>query len=148
MFQPSSGDVVFRRGDMMMYCDSAIFFSTAASDSMEAYGSIRMEQGDTLFLYGDWLEYSGSLALATVYADDAAGTVGLTGPDGSSLSPRLPEAADDGAVGVPAMAAVRQVITRPRMPTSTATCGLKASPKRATACGYSPTPFPTTPTPA
>ncbi len=29
-----------------------------------------MEQGDTLFLYGDWLEYSGSLALATVYADD------------------------------------------------------------------------------
>ncbi len=29
------GDVVFRRGDMMMYCDSAIFFSTAASDSME-----------------------------------------------------------------------------------------------------------------
>ena len=64
------GDVVFRRGDMMMYCDSAIFFSTAASDSMEAYGSIRMEQGDTLFLYGDWLEYSGSLALATVYADD------------------------------------------------------------------------------
>lgn len=64
------GNVVFRRGDMFMYCDSACFYSTAAADSMEAFGNVHMEQGDTLFLYGSRLEYSGSRELATIYADD------------------------------------------------------------------------------
>lgn len=63
------GNVMFRRGDMLMYCDSAVFFTTATADSMEAYGNVHMEQGDTLFLYGDRAEYSGSQALSTVYAD-------------------------------------------------------------------------------
>ncbi len=64
------GNVVFRRGDMLMYCDSACFYSTAVADSMEAFGNVHMEQGDTLFLYGERLEYSGSRELATIYADD------------------------------------------------------------------------------
>lgn len=66
------GNVVFRQGDMFMYCDSALFFSSAveAADSMEAYGNIRMEQGDTLFLYGDYMDYSGSEQLATVYGEN------------------------------------------------------------------------------
>lgn len=64
------GNVVFRRGDMLMYCDSACFYTSAAADSMEAFGNVHMEQGDTLFLYGDRLEYSGSRELATIYADD------------------------------------------------------------------------------
>lgn len=75
------GNVVFRRGDMMMFCDSACFYTTAVSDSMEAFGNVRMEQGDTLFLYGDRLEYSGSRELATVYADDWTRPVRLINRD-------------------------------------------------------------------
>lgn len=63
------GGVTFRRGDMFMYCDSARFYTSPAlpADSMEAFGNIRMEQGDTLFLYGDEMEYSGTEQRATVY---------------------------------------------------------------------------------
>lgn len=65
------GNVTFRQGDMYMYCDSALFYTSASlpTDSMEAYGNIRMEQGDTLFLYGDYMDYSGSRQLATVYGE-------------------------------------------------------------------------------
>ncbi len=65
------GNVKFRRGAMYMYCDSAIFYSspTQQTDSMEAYGNVRMQQGDTLFLYGDEMEYSGFMELATIYAE-------------------------------------------------------------------------------
>ncbi|MDE7387786.1 MAG: hypothetical protein K2M97_00880, partial [Muribaculaceae bacterium] len=63
------GNVIFRRGDMFMYCDSACFYTNAVADSMEAFGNVHMEQGDTLFLYGDRLEYSGLRSLATIYAD-------------------------------------------------------------------------------
>lgn len=77
------GNVVFRRGDMMMYCDSACFYTTAVADSMEAFGNVHMEQGDTLFLYGERLEYSGSRELATIYAgeEDPASTVRLINRD-------------------------------------------------------------------
>jgi hypothetical protein len=65
------GNVMFRRGDMYMYCDSAVFYSspTMPSDSMEAFGNIRCEQGDTLFLYGDWMEYSGWQQLASIFSN-------------------------------------------------------------------------------
>ncbi len=65
------GNVMFRKGDMFMYCDSARFYTSPdlPADSMEAFGNIRMEQGDTLFLYGDYMEYSGSQELATVYGE-------------------------------------------------------------------------------
>ncbi|MDE6536188.1 MAG: LPS export ABC transporter periplasmic protein LptC, partial [Muribaculaceae bacterium] len=66
------GSVTFRRGDMFMYCDSARFYTDPSqpSDSMEAFGNIRLEQGDTLFLYGDEMEYSGYDHIATVYGID------------------------------------------------------------------------------
>ena len=62
------GNVMFRKGDMFMYCDSARFYTSPdlPADSMEAFGNIRMEQGDTLFLYGDYLNYSGYLEIATI----------------------------------------------------------------------------------
>ncbi len=58
------GDVVFRHDSMYMYCDSALFYE--ASNSLDAYGNVRMNQGDTLFLYGDRLHYSGDEMLAKV----------------------------------------------------------------------------------
>ena len=58
------GDVVFRHDSMYMYCDSALFYET--SNSLDAYGNVRMNQGDTLFLYGDRLHYNGYEMLAKV----------------------------------------------------------------------------------
>lgn len=58
------GDVVFRHDSMYMYCDSALFYEM--SNSLDAYGNVRMNQGDTLFLYGDRLHYNGDEMLAKV----------------------------------------------------------------------------------
>lgn len=58
------GDVVFRHDSMYMYCDSALFYET--SNSLDAYGNVRMHQGDTLHLYGDRLHYNGDEMLAKV----------------------------------------------------------------------------------
>lgn len=58
------GNVVFRHDSMYMYCDSAYFYD--ATNSLEAFDNVRMEQGDTLFLYGDYLDYNGNTMLARV----------------------------------------------------------------------------------
>lgn len=58
------GDVSFRRDSMYMYCDSAYFFTK--QNSVRAFGNVKMEQGDTLFLYGDYLDYDGNTNLARV----------------------------------------------------------------------------------
>ncbi|MBQ4063217.1 MAG: hypothetical protein IJC92_02940 [Bacteroidaceae bacterium] len=58
------GDVSFRRDSMYMFCDSAYFYSK--KNSVRAFGNVKMEQGDTLFLYGDYLEYDGNTNLARV----------------------------------------------------------------------------------
>ncbi len=56
------GNVVFRHDSSYMYCDSAYFFE--ASNSLEAFSSVRMEQGDTLFVYGNYLFYDGNTQIA------------------------------------------------------------------------------------
>lgn len=66
-YQILSGDVIFRKNDMFMYCDSAHFYDI--TNSLEAFGNVRMEQGDTLFVYADELVYTDSLQLAVLYAD-------------------------------------------------------------------------------
>ncbi len=58
------GDVVFRHDSMYMYCDSALFYEQ--SNSLDAYGNVRMNQGDTLLLYGDRLHYNGDEMLAKI----------------------------------------------------------------------------------
>ena len=58
------GDVQLRRDSMYMYCDSAYLFTKR--NSVQAFGSVRMEQGDTLFLYGDYADYDGDLNVARV----------------------------------------------------------------------------------
>lgn len=66
-YQVVVGNVEFRKGDMFMYCDSAHFYDQI--NSLNAYGNVRMEQGDTLFVYGDELCYTDSTELAVLYAD-------------------------------------------------------------------------------
>ena len=57
-----TGSVKLRHDSMYMYCDTAYLYQQ--SNSVEAYGNVRMEQGDTLFIYGDYLYYDGMSQLA------------------------------------------------------------------------------------
>ncbi len=68
-YQVVTGNVLFRKGGMYMYCDSALFFETTGS--LNAYGNVKMEQGDTLFVYADQLEYDGEADHATFYGAGA-----------------------------------------------------------------------------
>ncbi|MDR3252029.1 MAG: hypothetical protein LBT35_00455, partial [Tannerella sp.] len=56
------GNVVFRHDCSFMYCDSAYFYEN--DRSLEAFGLVRLEQGDTLFVYGDYLYYDGNIEMA------------------------------------------------------------------------------------
>ena len=58
------GSVRFRQEEMIMDCDSAYFYSE--ENNVVAYSRIHISQGDTLHLYGDWLEYSGNEKIARV----------------------------------------------------------------------------------
>lgn len=59
------GDVKFRQEGCYMYCDSAYFYQS--SNSMSAFGNVKMEQGDTLFLYCDSLDYNGDTMYGQLY---------------------------------------------------------------------------------
>ena len=56
------GSVRLKHDSMYMFCDSALIFEKI--NSVEAFGNVRMEQGDTLFIYGDYLYYDGMSQLA------------------------------------------------------------------------------------
>ena len=61
-FQILKGNVQFHRGGMKMFCDSAYFYDQ--TNSMDAYGNVRMEQGDTLFVFSDVMYYNGDASEA------------------------------------------------------------------------------------
>ena len=61
-FQILRGNVKFRKEGMWMYCDSAYFYEK--TNSIDAFGNVKMEQGDTLFVYADVLYYNGIEELA------------------------------------------------------------------------------------
>lgn len=56
------GEVRFRHDNALLYCDSAYFYEKA--NSLDAFGNVRIVQGDTLFVYGDLLYYDGNTKLA------------------------------------------------------------------------------------
>lgn len=61
-YQILRGNVRFHRGGMFMFCDSAYFYEN--TNSMDAFGNVRMEQGDTLFVFSDIMYYDGIQELA------------------------------------------------------------------------------------
>lgn len=61
-YQILRGNVRFRRGDMYMFCDSAYFYELTSS--LDAFGNVKMTQGDTLFVYSDILHYYGDEQVA------------------------------------------------------------------------------------
>ena len=56
------GNVRFRHDNALLYCDSAYFYEKA--NSLDAFSNVKIIQGDTLFVYGDYLYYDGNLKLA------------------------------------------------------------------------------------
>lgn len=58
------GNVRFDHEGTLMYCDSALFYE--ATNSFDAFGNVRMRQGDTLSLVGDVLYYDGLDQMARV----------------------------------------------------------------------------------
>jgi lipopolysaccharide export system protein LptA len=61
------GNVAFRQGGAWMYCDSAYFYETG--NSLEAFGNVHMEQGDSIHLYGRYLHYDGDGRVARLRQD-------------------------------------------------------------------------------
>jgi len=51
------GDVIFEHEGALLYCDSAWLFSR--ENRIKSFGNVRINQGDTLELLGDYLEYNG-----------------------------------------------------------------------------------------
>lgn len=69
------GDVRFSHEGVLMYCDSALYYE--ATNSFDAFGNVRMNQGDTLLLNSDVLYYNGldRLARARYYVVLKHGTM-------------------------------------------------------------------------
>ena len=56
------GNIAIRHNDMDMFCDSAHYYPEITS--VDAYSNIHIQQGDTLHLYGDILNYNGVTYMA------------------------------------------------------------------------------------
>lgn len=61
--QRLKGNVRFRHGNALMFCDSAYLYK---DQQVEAFGSVRIVQGDSLHLHGDHLIYDGTERIARV----------------------------------------------------------------------------------
>lgn len=75
------GNVIFEQNETVIYCDSAYFFKE--KNSVEAFGNVRILEGDSVTVTGKFLEYDGNtkqaelqrnvvftkLATATLYTD-------------------------------------------------------------------------------
>ena len=61
-YQVLKGNVKFRRGNMYMYCDSAYFYSKTSS--LDAFGNVKLIQGDSLKVFADVLHYYGDDEIA------------------------------------------------------------------------------------
>lgn len=82
-----SGNVKFRQGSLWMFCDSAYYYPEI--NSMDAFGHVRMEQGDTLFVYADQLFYNGDVRLAKLTNGPSQSKVRLKDPSGELLTDTL-----------------------------------------------------------
>lgn len=58
------GNVEFLYDSIYMSCDTAYNYNDR--NYFEAFGNVRMNQGDTLFLYGDYLDYEGDQKMVRV----------------------------------------------------------------------------------
>jgi lipopolysaccharide export system protein LptA len=59
------GHVEFEHGGSILSCDSAVFYQ--GQNIMRAFGDVEINQGDTLHVYSQYLEYNGNTKLAVAY---------------------------------------------------------------------------------
>ena len=55
------GNVQFKQANSTMYCDSAYFYS---NNTLDAYSNVRIQQGDSVNIYGQFLKYNGNTRVA------------------------------------------------------------------------------------
>ena len=70
----NSKQVHIKHEGIELWCDEAIYYGK--QDFIEAYGKVRVKQGDTINMTSKYVEYSGNTQLAF-----ASGTVVLTDPN-------------------------------------------------------------------
>lgn len=58
------GNVVLKQEKTFMYCDSAYFFSE--TNSFDAYSNVKVTEGETMSLSGDFLNYDGNTKIGKV----------------------------------------------------------------------------------
>ncbi|MGB0887884.1 MAG: OstA-like protein [Vicingaceae bacterium] len=61
------GDVQLKHDDALMFCDSAFVYKR--TNTMDAYSNVRIEQGDSLKMFGDSLKYNGNTKVAILRGD-------------------------------------------------------------------------------
>jgi len=66
-YQILKDSVIFFHDGAFLYCDSAYW--NERQNTFEAFSNVRMEQGDTLFLYGKYMHYDGNTKLVKVRRD-------------------------------------------------------------------------------
>ncbi len=57
------GDVRFRQDNALMFCDSAYLYK---DNSLDAFGHIHIQEGDSIHLYGELLKYNGNTKKALI----------------------------------------------------------------------------------
>lgn len=62
-----TGNVVLKQKDMILHCDSA--YQNITANTIEAYGNIHIEQGDSIDLYGKRLDYDATRKFAVISDD-------------------------------------------------------------------------------
>ena len=58
------GNVQLKHYEALMFCDSAYIYSN--TNTMDAYGHVRIEQGDSLQIFGDSLKYTANTKVAVL----------------------------------------------------------------------------------
>lgn len=58
------GSVAFKHEDVFLYCDSA--YLNSAKNTLQAFSSVHIVQGDSVNMYGDKLDYDGNKKLAVL----------------------------------------------------------------------------------
>ena len=61
------GDVQLKHDEALMFCDSAYIYSN--SNTMDAFGHVKIVQGDSLRMFGDSLKYNGNTKVAILRGD-------------------------------------------------------------------------------
>ena len=63
--QVLTGNVILRHDDIYLYCDSAHL--NQATNSFQAFGNVKIQQGDSLTIHSNRLNYNGNTRIAHLY---------------------------------------------------------------------------------